>query len=402
MLVLINQHYYPDVASTGQHLTDLAEYLAARGTEVRVLTGRAHYVDGHLEAPAREIRAGVRIRRFRTTTFGRGSRLGRIIDYATFYLRALWTLLTTPAGDVTVLFLTTPPLLAVMGWFVTTLRLRRFRYGIWSMDLHPDAEIAAGMVQPTSVLGRALIWLDERAFRAAAFVVDLGPYMKRRIVAKGVPASRTHTIPVWGHAESTRGRPLRAELGLTGRFVVMYSGNAGLVHDFGDILAAMRLLRDEPRIYFLFAGGGPRRPEIEAFAKEARLTNFSYRPYFAREELGDALAVGDVHLISLGAPFVGVSVPGKLYGIMAAGRPALFVGPESCETADTIRDAGCGVVVDPASGAAPERIAQALRAFCADPASARLMGDRGREAFLGQYSADTNCETFRRVLAATA
>ena len=385
MLLFINQHYYPDVASTGQHLTDLAEYLAARGAEVRVLTGRAHYVDGHLEAPPRESRNGVAIRRFRTTTFGRGSRLGRIADYGTFYVRALSALLTVPAdGELVVVFLTTPPMLAVMGWFVAVLRLRRFRYGIWSMDLHPDAEIAAGMLRPTSPLGRVLAWLDERAFRGAAFIVDLGPYMKRRIVAKGVPESRTHTIPVWGHAESTSTRPLlRAELGLEGRFVVMYSGNAGVVHEFGDILAAMRLLRDEPSIYFLFAGGGPRRAEIEAFAQEARLTNFSYRPYFAREELGDALAVGDVHLISLGAPFVGVSVPGKLYGIMAAGRPALFVGPSSCETADTIRDAACGLVVDPACGSAPQRIADALLAWSKNPAPARA-ADAPRDCSLAR------------------
>jgi colanic acid biosynthesis glycosyl transferase WcaI len=398
VLLCINQHYYPDVASTGQHLTDLAEYLAARGADVRVLTGRAHYVDGSLEAPARESRNGVAIRRFRTTTFGRGSRLGRIVDYATFYIRALFALLAAPGDDLTVLFLTTPPMLAVMGWFVTALRVRRVRYGIWSMDLHPDAEIAAGMVRATSPLGRFLVWLDERAFRGAAFVVDLGPHMKRRIVAKGVPESRTRTIPVWGHAESTSTRPLRAELGLEGRFVVMYSGNAGLVHEFGDILAAMRLLRDEPSIYFLFAGGGPRRAEIEAFAQEARLTNFSYRPYFAREELGDALAVGDVHLIALGAPFVGVSVPGKLYGIMAAGRPALFVGPSACETADTIRDAGCGLTIDPRSGAAARQIADALLAWRTNPASARAAGERGRVAFERQFSAETNCAAFADVL----
>jgi colanic acid biosynthesis glycosyl transferase WcaI len=396
VLLFINQHYFPDVASTGQHLTDLAEYLARQGESVRVLTGRAHYVDGHLEAPKREVRAGVQIRRARTTRFGRGSRLGRLVDYATFYVRALWTVLTEPA-DV-VVFLTTPPLLAVIGWLITSLKLRRFRYGIWSMDLHPDAEIAAGMVRASSPLGRLLIWLDTRAFRQAAFVVDLGPYMKQRIIAKGVPASRSNTIPVWGHAEPSGGRPLRDELGLNGRFVVMYSGNAGLVHEFHDILAAMRLLRDEPRIYFLFAGGGPRRAEIEAFAAEARLTNFSYRPYFAREELGDALAVGDAHLISLGAPFVGVSVPGKLYGIMAAARPALFVGPALCETADTIREACCGQVVDPIEGSAPERIAHTLRAWCADPSAAREAGARGRRAFDLKYTAAVNCEAFATVL----
>src|SRR5262249_60902226 len=110
-------------------------------------------------------------------------------------------------GVVAFFFRPPPPLLAVMGWFVTALGLRRFRYGIWSMDLHPDAEIAAGMVRPTSAIGRMLIWLDEHAFRRAAFVVDLGPYMKRRIVAKGVHPSLTHSIAVWGDTESAGGRP---------------------------------------------------------------------------------------------------------------------------------------------------------------------------------------------------
>ena len=41
----------------------------------------------------------------------------------------------------------------------------------------------------------------------------------------------------------------------------------------------------------------------------------------------------------------GIVVPGKLYGAMAAGRPALFVGPEHCEPADTIRRSGCGITV---------------------------------------------------------
>src|SRR5207237_1624462 len=79
-LLLVNQHYYPDVASTGQHLTDLAEYLASEGYSVEVLTGRGKYVAGRMNAPEVEVRNGVQIRRVRTTSFGRASHLGRIID----------------------------------------------------------------------------------------------------------------------------------------------------------------------------------------------------------------------------------------------------------------------------------------------------------------------------------
>src|SRR5881275_3358334 len=92
-LLLVNQHYYPDVASTGQHLTDLAEHLAREGYGVEVLTGRGKYVAGKMDAPAREIRNGVRIRRLRTTSFGRGSHLGRLVDYLSFYMRVLAALL---------------------------------------------------------------------------------------------------------------------------------------------------------------------------------------------------------------------------------------------------------------------------------------------------------------------
>jgi colanic acid biosynthesis glycosyl transferase WcaI len=181
----------------------------------------------------------------------------------------------------------------------------------------------------------------------------------------------------------------------------MYSGNAGLVHDFDDILGAMRLLRDDPRVFFLFVGDGPRRGEIEAFAADETLRHFAYRPYFRREEVGDALAVADVHLVSLRQPFVGISVPGKLYGIMASGRPALFVGPDRCETADTIRDARCGTVVDPAHGDGAARIAAVIEAWIDDPDAARAAGARGRDAFRARYGPALNCEAFERVIRST-
>jgi glycosyltransferase involved in cell wall biosynthesis len=178
----------------------------------------------------------------------------------------------------------------------------------------------------------------------------------------------------------------------------MYSGNAGLVHDFRDILEAMRLLKDDPRIFFLFVGDGPQRPRIEAFAAQHGITNFAYRDYVARDQLRLSLSLADVHLLSLRAPFVGIAVPGKLYGIMASGRPALFVGPAQSESAETIDEARCGVVVDPERGDGAERIVRALRGWESDPAAARAVGDRGRAAFLAAYEKDVNCAAFERVI----
>lgn len=38
--LLFDERYWPDVGSTGQHLTDLAEHLAGAGWQVTVLCGR--------------------------------------------------------------------------------------------------------------------------------------------------------------------------------------------------------------------------------------------------------------------------------------------------------------------------------------------------------------------------
>jgi glycosyltransferase involved in cell wall biosynthesis len=165
----------------------------------------------------------------------------------------------------------------------------------------------------------------------------------------------------------------------------------------------MRVLRDDPRIYFLFVGDGPRRREVEEFARREGIANFAYRDYFPRDLLRHSLSVAHVHLISLRAQFVGISVPSKLYGAMASARPILFVGPSRCETADAIRDARCGVVIDPTErGTAPagKRIAEVLQAW-SDVASARdELGARGRCAYLERYDARLGCAAFENVVRA--
>src|SRR5690606_9453597 len=123
-LLFVNQHYYPDFASTGQHLTDLAEHLAAEGYDVSVLCSQGRYLAGTLEVPKREVHRGVTIRRVRATAFGRGTHLGRLIDYASFYLQVLLRVLVGRRYDYVVV-LTTPPLLGTLGAVARALRGQR-------------------------------------------------------------------------------------------------------------------------------------------------------------------------------------------------------------------------------------------------------------------------------------
>ncbi|MEO0649339.1 MAG: glycosyltransferase family 4 protein, partial [Planctomycetota bacterium] len=360
-ILFVNQYYWPEFASTGQHLTDLAEHLAACGHEVRVLCSRGRYLEGRGTAPRREFRNGVEIRRVDATSFGkRRTLVHRALDYLTFHGQVAARLAGSRWADVCVT-LTTPPLVGLWGRLAQlTVRTRHVHY---VMDLHPDAEFELGMLSRTSLAGRFLEWACAHPMRRADRNVVLGPYQGARVLAKGVAAQRVTEIPVWSRREEIEPldhavNGLRRELGWSERTVVMYSGNAGLVHRFDELLDAAERLRDEaPEVLFAVVGGGPRRAEIEAAKGERNLTNLELLDYFPRERLKESLSAADLHFMSLRPEQTGVAVPGKLQGILAAGRPVLFVGAERCESADTIRDAGAGRTFVPGH----DRVAQLAR-----------------------------------------
>lgn len=389
-ILLINQYYWPDRASTAQHLTDLAESLADRGYECHVLCCKGGYQGNRAELPSHELHNGVHIHRVGSTALGRRSMLRRMTDYLSFYARAMMAAMMLPRCDISIT-LTTPPIIGLIG--VILARLKKTRHVFWSMDLHPDAGLALGLMSRKNPVVASLAWLSDAVHRAADRVIVLGPYMADRIAAKGVRANRIETIHVWSRRDEIypmprEGHPLRASLGLEGKFVAMYSGNMGLAHTFEDFIEAARRLRHRDDIVMLFVGDGPRRKEVLA-AKEAEgLENIRLLDYFPREQLHASLSLADVHLISMRREMTGIVVPCKLYGSMASARPALFVGPEHCETADTIRESGCGHTIRLGE---PESVVAAIEALAADPQAAAEMGERGREVFLAEFEREECC-----------
>jgi colanic acid biosynthesis glycosyl transferase WcaI len=400
-VLLINQYYWPDHASTAQHLADLAEWLAAAGYECHVLASLSRYRPGEPRPANHEVHEGVHIHRVPATSLGRRGTWARMTDYLSFYAGAVIKALFLPRFDV-VVTLTTPPIIGLIG---TTLRvLKGTRHVYWSMDLHPDASLALRRMSSKKAFVRFLSWLSAFVYRQADRVVVLGPYMADRIALKGVPTERIVTIPVWSRRDEIYpiGRttnPMRKAQGLRDQFVVMYSGNLGLAHSFDEFLAAAQTLRERPDIQFLFVGGGPRLAEVEAAIERDRLENVGLLDYVSRSQLHASLTLADLHLISMRPEMTGIVVPGKLYGAMAAGRPVIFVGPEHCETADTIRQAGCGITI---AGGETESLARAIELLASDPSLARRMGERGRTSFVARFERRICCHEWEQLIASLA
>jgi glycosyltransferase involved in cell wall biosynthesis len=209
--------------------------------------------------------------------------------------------------------------------------------------------------------------------------VVLGEDMKEKVLGYGVAGDRVVVIPNWADLRELAVDPgeilsLREEWGLAGKKVVMYSGNLGRAHTFGEMLDAARELRGRPDIVFLFVGGGNQWEAVRGQAESEGLENVRFRPYTERGRLGASLGAGDVHLITQRSGTEGLLVPCKLYGILAAGKPVIFVGPRGGEVARTLARCGAGTTISPGDGAG---LAGAI-ASCLDDPSAVEKGASGR------------------------
>jgi colanic acid biosynthesis glycosyl transferase WcaI len=341
-ILLINQCFYPDVVSSAQHLTDLAQELAGSGHEVTVLAGRRGYDDPNLRFPKKEVWRGVSIIRIASAGFGKGSRFSRTIDFGSFLLCCMIRLLYFPRVDM-IVAMTSPPLISFLAALFA--QLKRARFYCWIMDLNPDEAIAAGWLRKESFAAKILSAMSAYSAKKARKLIVLDRFVKERLDAKGLCADKTAIVPPWSHDRhvyySPEGRAsFRAEYGLTEKFVVMYSGNHSPCHPLDTLLQAACQLGHRSDIQFLFIGGGSEFGKAKEFAERHSLRNVGFLPYQPLIRLSETLSSADLHVAVMGDSFSGIVHPCKIYNILATGIPFLYIGPEQSHIGDIIQRLG--------------------------------------------------------------
>lgn len=388
-IFIVNRFYYPDHSATAQIASDLGASLAQHGWQVRAVASRFRYEGGEA-LPAREQADGVTIRRLATTGFGRTSRLGRLIDYASFYVLALGHVARhARRGDI-VICKTDPPLLSV--GIALACVLRGAKLINWLQDLFPEV---AAEILPRPVAG-GLRWLRNHSLRRASLNVAIGEVMRTRLKQMGVGSDHVTVIANWTDDEdiapiAAGDNALRRQWGYGEDDLVMaYSGNLGFAHDYTTVLDAAEQLAEHPNIRFLMIGGGAGVVPLKHEVGRRALPHFQFRPYQPRGDLSLSLGVADIHWLSLRPEMEGLIVPSKLYGIVAAGRPFVFIGDREGEVGQFIARHGGGFVIEQGDGAA---LAGLLRQLASDrrslaTASAQALAASGnyrRSAALNQW-----------------
>ena len=193
--------------------------------------------------------------------------------------------------------------------------------------------------------------------------------------------------------ESSNG--LRERWNLKNRFVVGYSGNIGIAHEFNTLLEAAEELRNNTQIVFLIIGNGVKLRWLKAETTRRQLTNIQFRPYQPCSVLRQSLSVPDVHIVSLRRELEGLVVPSKFYGIAAVGRPLIFIGELYGEFATIVNNEEFGFAVEPGKST---ELAQKILALSQNTTLCKKMGYKARRVFEKNYDKSISLRAWDEVL----
>lgn len=377
----------------------LAEELARRGHEVRVLTGFPDYPGGH-SYPGWHQRwrhethsERLTVRRVPRYTGRNGSVRGRAAGPLSFAGSVSLVGRRFLAG-IDALYVHQPPpaafatasLLRMLGRVPTVVHVP----DVWAGGSEPTAG------EPSRWAGRiagAMAWTYRRADR----IVVAAPSLRDLVVTAGADPDRVEVVLNWTDERIFRpARPSPAAGKLVrrdGRCVVMYAGTIGARQGLETAVRAAAAV--DRGMDLVLVGSGEQERRVRGLAAELRTDNVRFVERRSPLDMPELYAAADYQLVMLrDLPELRGTLPGKLPTALSCAAPV--IASAGGDTAEVVERARAGLSCPP-----EEWDALADRFWLAatiPPAARAEMGRRGREAYLRQMSMPAGVDRIERLL----
>ena len=356
-VLVINQYYAPDVASSGQLLADLCEGLVSKNHSISVVCAQPSYEIDSIDVSPRENLDGVEVHRISMWIFrGRSNFMFRVIGYLIFLMQAWFkaSSLTRKESFDVVITLSNPPFVGIVGALIS--RCYGIKYLAVVYDIHPDVVQATRWIRLPdfvfSIWNQVAKWILGHSSK----VVVLGEGMKETLVnTKDVNPENIEVIPIWARpefSESFSKTQNENELDIRTRFdigseelIVLFAGNIGIMQPVDDVLEAARKCLEEP-VKFIFLGGGVGFEGLDNRVQDLNLHNVLLLRYQPQDVFDSILKQSDVCVVTLARGMEKYSVPSRAFTFMSAGKPIIAVMAENSDIGSIIRKNDCGWIFD--------------------------------------------------------
>lgn len=398
-------YFYPDLASTAQIMTELTSHIQD-DFDITVIAAQPGYAGERKSVKKlfeEDYLENMKVIRIKLPEVDKNSKFSRIKYILSYFVLANVALLKEKKTDI-IYTISQPPILGgLIGSIGKFFKGSKHVYNIH--DFNPE-QAAAVAYTDNQLVFKVARFIDNINCRYADHIVmvgqDMGETLAKRFNGRNVPAYSV--VNNWTDEDEIlplgKNHPVVAEFlqehGLQDKFIIAYSGNIGLYYDLENIIHVVKEFKDIPDLVFLFIGEGAVKQKMLNYVNEHNLSNVLFLPYQPKAFIRYSLNAADVHLVVNQKGIKGVSVPSKIYGVMAVGKPILGVLEKGSEAERLITESRSGVVVEPQDY---EGIREAINYFYnMNDYELENMGVRGRQYLENHLTKEKSINKSRALL----
>ena len=379
-LLLYGINFAPEMTGIGKYTGEMAQWLAAQGHEVRVVTAPPYYPawavwQGYsAKRYTREHWHGVEVLRAPLWVPRKPTGLRRLLHLASFALASLPSLFGQWRWRPDLVWVVVPAFACTPGALALA-RLAGAKAWLHIQDYEVDAAFELGLLKGERLRAR-VTWAESWLLRRFDRVSTISQRMLDRALGKGVDGTRLVHLPNWVDVSAvrplTQASSYREQLGIAQDAVVaLYSGNMGAKQGLEVLAELAALLRHQSSIQFVYCGEGVGREALVQGC--AGLPNVRFLDLQPAERLPELLGLADIHLLPQRADAADLVMPSKLTGMLSSGRPVVAGARPDTELGQVV--ANCGMLAIPDDAAS---FAAAVESLAAQPDLRQDLGRRAR------------------------
>lgn len=398
-ILLVVSNFIPESSSAAHIYFDLAKAFIKKGHEVDIITSypRKYNLDEkeiNKKFPDEDIIEGITVHRCkhpatRDIIFLRGTEHFLLPLY---YFKKYQKI--GKKFDVCLMFI--PPL----PFFYLARKIKNFdgtRSVLNFQDFHPQELIEGGILKNKLII-LILEYIEKKSYKNADYITVLSKGGINYVISKGGNPTKIEHIyngfDLANMEDISQKIDFKKKEGIQDKILVSYAGILSPFQGIDNILnVAKKLIKYDDFIFYII-GDGMNKNHIENRVKKENLSNVRLLPFQPRDEYLNIITSSDISLVSLDIRMKAPCIPGKIMSLLATGQPIIGIVPTDSETANVIRKAKCGIVIEPGN---VDEFVEAILKLGKEPKIGEEIGYNGRLFFEENMNLDKIVKMYEKI-----
>ncbi|NHM73943.1 MULTISPECIES: glycosyltransferase family 4 protein [Staphylococcus] len=395
-ILILCQYFYPEYVSSATLPTQMAEDLMKKGIDVDVICGWPYEYSKKKRIKKRETYYGINIERLKYTQLNSKSKIGRIVNFFSLFLSFVTKMPKMMKYDE-ILVYSNPPILPL----IPDVLYRCFKkpYSFVVYDIAPDNALKTGATRPGSMIDRLMKYINKHVYHNARNIIVLGNEMKHYLLQNNIATreDHIHVIPNWYDTQNLSDDIVRNSefkmLRTQYEKILLYSGNMGQLQDMETLIAFIKENKDDDTTLTIFCGHGKKQHLVKDAVQKYQLKHVRVYDFLTGSDYADVLKIADACFASLIPEGVGLGVPSKNYGYLAAKKPLILIMDKQSDIVRHVEAYDAGIQV--ANGDA-SAITQFIHTHSRD--ALKTKGVHAYQLFENEYTRQKNTNKYYELL----